>query len=108
MAATGVLYEKLISSLVADDPEMADIVREFVVGLEQRAREFEAAYAAADWGRLRTLAHQLKGAGGSYGFPNLSRLGAEMEQAFQRRSSERVAEFLSELKLLTRAALAGL
>lgn len=108
MRGMATVPEKLVSALVVEDPEMADIVREFVGGLANRAREMGAALSAQDWDRLRTLAHQLKGAGGSYGYPDLSRLGADMEKTLAGQRGVPFAAWLEELSALIRAAEAGL
>ncbi|MBI5863484.1 MAG: Hpt domain-containing protein, partial [Planctomycetes bacterium] len=73
----------LVSQLLADDPDLRDIVVEFVDGLSTRIAELNSAHEKLDWERLKTLAHQLKGAGGSYGYPDITTLGAEMETAFR-------------------------
>jgi len=100
--------DKLISDLLADDPDMIDLVEEFVEALPSRIEELKQAYEQLDWDQLATLAHQLKGAGGSYGYPPLSSLGATMEQAFKQHSAEQFAEWLGQLEKLVAAAKAGL
>lgn len=40
-----------------------------------------ALLAASDFGSLAKLSHNLKGSGKSYGFPELTRLGASLEQS---------------------------
>jgi len=100
--------EKIVSDLLADDPDMYDLVQEFVDGLGGRIGEFKQAYEQSDWDQLATLAHQLKGAGGSYGYPDLSSLGATMEQAFRAHSADQFAVWLDQLDHLIQAARAGL
>ena len=100
--------DKLISDLLADDPDMIDLVEEFVEALPSRIEELKQAYERLDWDQMATLAHQLKGAGGSYGYPPLSSLGATMEQAFKQHSAEQFADWLAQLEKLVAAAKAGL
>ncbi len=100
--------EKIVSDLLADDPDMYDLVQEFVDGLGSRIDEFKQAYDQSNWDQLATLAHQLKGAGGSYGYPDLSSLGATMEQAFRNHSADQFSTWLSRLDGLIQAARAGL
>ncbi len=99
---------KLTSLLIEEDPELRDVVEEFVEGLNQRAEELHAAHEQQDWDLLVTLAHRLKGAGGSYGYPDISSLGAEMERQFKAQQAENFATFVDQLKQLTAAASAGL
>ena len=63
----------------ASDPEMRDIVTLFVDDLGRRADSLRAAFAAGARGRLRTLAHQLRGSAGGYGFPGIGNAAANLE-----------------------------
>lgn len=99
---------RLVSRLIEDDPELADIVVEFVSALPNRVQNLENAWREQAWDRLTTIAHQLKGAGGSYGYPALSALGATMEQGFKTQSVDDFDLWLAELKNLVAAARAGL
>jgi HPt (histidine-containing phosphotransfer) domain-containing protein len=98
----------LVSTLISEDPELADIVREFVDGLDVRLAEFRAAHEAMDWAALAKLAHRLKGAGGSYGYPDLTDLGKRMEDAFNNRTAADFAGWMQKLADLSAAAKAGL
>lgn len=98
----------LRSQLLADDPDMRDIVEEFVDNLSSRFANLKSAHEKLEWEQLRTLAHQLKGAGGSYGYPDISRLGAMMEAAFNKQEATQFAAWMDELASLIAAARAGL
>jgi HPt (histidine-containing phosphotransfer) domain-containing protein len=100
--------EKLVSLLVVEDPDMRDVVEEFVAGLHERLTELRQAHEQMDWELLTTLAHRLKGAGGSYGYPDISRLCADMERNFRAHQGADFSEYLQRLAALTAAAKAGL
>jgi len=68
-----------IRSEFADDPEMVELVAMFVAELGERVERIGAALDAEDWKALSSLAHQLKGAGGGYGFPSISESAARLE-----------------------------
>lgn len=99
---------RLVSTLLAEDPEMRDLVEQFVDGLSERIRELQAAFAASDWNTLERTAHRLKGAGGSYGYPAITELAARMEAEFKARRGERFADWIAALEQLIAAARAGL
>ena len=99
---------RLISQLMVDDPEMTDIVVEFVAELPARIAEIREAHRALDWELLRNCAHRLKGAGGSYGYPKLSTVAASMEATFAERRDDRFSDLLAQLTDLAEAAKAGL
>ncbi len=72
-----------IRSIYEDDPDMMEIVVEFVGELPQRVADLECYYEAGETSQLQTLAHQLKGAGGGYGFPQITEAAASLEQALK-------------------------
>jgi signal transduction histidine kinase/DNA-binding response OmpR family regulator len=96
------LSGKIVTSTLADDdPDLQEIVRQFVRDLPDRSSALLRAAQTSDAETLKRLAHQLKGAGGSYGFPGITDAAAAVEQA--------LAEGLDDAVLRTRVeALAGL
>jgi HPt (histidine-containing phosphotransfer) domain-containing protein len=98
----------LISQLLQEDPELRDIVEEFIDGLTVRLEELKAAYAQLDFEQLATLAHRLKGAGGSYGYPDISQLCANLEQQFRAHDAANFDTQLAQLEQLAQAAVDGL
>jgi HPt (histidine-containing phosphotransfer) domain-containing protein len=82
---------------LASDPELADLVALFVTELPARLDEMRAAHGRGQWELLRGLAHQLKGAGGSYGFPQLTSAAAELECAARDRDAGRMVAALQSL-----------
>lgn len=99
---------KLTSHLLQNDPDLRDVVEEFVDGLDERLRELAQAYDKLDWEALATLAHRLKGAGGSYGYPDISQLCAEMEQGFRTQQAGDFCAWVARLGELIEAARLGL
>jgi CheY-like chemotaxis protein len=67
-------------SAYADDPELADVLEAFVEGLPERMACIERALADHDVTGLVLLAHQLKGAAGSYGFPTIMEAAGQLER----------------------------
>jgi HPt (histidine-containing phosphotransfer) domain-containing protein len=98
----------LVSELLVEDPDLRDLVEEFVDGLTERAAEFRQAFEELDWDKLARLAHQLKGAAGSYGYPDLGSLGATMEAGFSTRSADQFTDWMAQLEELIGAAHKGL
>jgi len=68
-------------SQLAVDPGLAEIIELFVGELPGRVHAMRQATSAGDLPLVGCLAHQLKGAGGSHGFPHLSTLAREVERA---------------------------
>jgi HPt (histidine-containing phosphotransfer) domain-containing protein len=77
----GVPESNSIVSEFAADPDMTDLVKLFVEEMPQRIGALQESWergAAAD---LRRLAHQLKGACGGYGFPQVGLAAGVLESS---------------------------
>jgi CheY-like chemotaxis protein len=68
-----------LRSEYADDPDMRPIIDSFISMLPARASEMRALLEQRNAGELRRAVHQIKGAGGGYGFAGISVLAAEVE-----------------------------
>lgn len=63
------------------DPLIADLVPGFVARRFEDLEQLDRALAAEQFEEIRRVAHKMKGSGLSFGFPRISVLGAELEQA---------------------------
>ena len=107
MSTSTNVVEPLISEL-ADDPDMLDLVNEFIDELPKRAEAIVACGAAEDLATIRTLAHQLKGSAGGYGFPAITDAAAKVEQSARGNAELAViTEQINELATLCQRARAG-
>ncbi len=88
------------SELVREDSSFADIVVQFVEGLQERLDTMEAAINAADFESLRVVAHQIKGSGWGYGYPILSQQAAELEKRAKERVLDDCVAIFDDLKKL--------
>lgn len=79
---------KPIYSEYHDDEDMAEIVVEFIDDLQERIAEIEAMVQSGDGETLASLAHQIKGAAGGYGFPDLTDLAREVEDQLRAEPSQ--------------------
>ena len=70
-----------LRSEFADDPEMTELVALFLTELPQRLEAVSAAWRSRDCLTLRRMAHQLRGAGSGYGFPDVTAAAADVEAA---------------------------
>ena len=71
-------------SVFEHDPEMAEIVALFVAEMPDRIAELRQAVDAGDASAVQTIAHQLKGAGGGYGFEHLGEVAAATEHTLRK------------------------
>jgi HPt (histidine-containing phosphotransfer) domain-containing protein len=70
-------------SALGADPDFAEIVALFVDEMPVRIRDMQAHFGCANWDELARLAHQLKGAAGSYGFDQITPFAAGLEKAIR-------------------------
>jgi len=75
-------------STFGTDPDMVEIVDLFVGEMPERVASLQKCLADADLDNLRVVAHQLKGAGGSYGFQSITECAARVEGAIRSREPE--------------------
>ena len=88
--------ESPIISSLSDDPDLRDLVEEFVDTLQERVRSLEAAYRDGSIQDLTRIAHQLKGASGGYGFDTIAETAAGLEQSAKTANS--VSEVTRQLE----------
>jgi HPt (histidine-containing phosphotransfer) domain-containing protein len=70
-----------IYSLYREEPDFQELLDYFVTTAAERRVELQSLYESRSVDDLRVQAHQLKGAGGGYGYPGLSELAATLETA---------------------------
>jgi len=97
----------VLISEFADDPDLAELVAGFVDSLPEKVQVMQTALQAQDFEGLTRLAHQLKGAGGSYGFPSLTETAAELEAAAKAEDVEVAGLALGTLSGRCRSAVKG-
>jgi hypothetical protein len=74
-----------ITSEFAGDPDMAILIAEFVASLPGRAHAILDHINQGAIEQARTMAHQLKGAGGGYGFPQVTDAARAVDLAIRER-----------------------
>ncbi len=97
---------ELLYSSLGSHPGLGKIVTEFVEEMPERILDLRQATDATDWESLKRLAHQLKGAGGSYGFDELTSGARQLESAVdlgQESETQRAVEHLIDLCSRARA-----
>jgi CheY-like chemotaxis protein/HPt (histidine-containing phosphotransfer) domain-containing protein len=68
-----------IRSQYLDKPAVCRVLGEYVTGLPPQVAEIRDTLTRRDLNTLRRLVHQLRGSGGAYGFPDITRLATEAE-----------------------------
>ncbi len=103
---SGIVPESIYSEY-ADDTDLVDLIDEFVAGLKTDIEAMRSVMKDDDYGGLCRLAHQMKGAGGSYGYPMLTEASKALEEAAQGKDVEAVTIARKEFEMLCQAAGRG-
>lgn len=80
-----------------DDPEIAPLVPEFLDNRRAEVVMYRQALAGADYGRIQSAAHKMKGTGRGYGLEMISRLGDQLELAAHHKDVVAMARLVDEL-----------
>jgi CheY-like chemotaxis protein len=97
----------IVSSLLAEEPELADLVAGFVARLPVLIEELGGAHDAQDWAALKAKAHDLKAVGGGYGFPQVTDVAAKIEFEIAKKDTPGVATQIEKLRALGRRITSG-
>jgi HPt (histidine-containing phosphotransfer) domain-containing protein len=86
-----------ITSEFAEDADFQDLLEIFYDSLAEQRSELARAFAEKQWDELSRKSHQLKGAGGGYGFPGLTAAALALETASDRQQPWEIQEGLDDL-----------
>lgn len=81
----------------SDDPDYSELLNFFVDALPERLARLLEFQESGEIESLRELAHQLKGAGGGYGFPGLTEAARELESACKEKNQDLISKRLDQL-----------
>ena len=70
-----------------DDPEMAELAELFLEGLAARLVTIRRAWESGDLAQVRFGSHQLRGAAGGYGFPEIGEAAGLIEDLLRHADS---------------------
>ncbi len=80
------------------DAQIAALVPRFLAHRAADVGKLRAALADADFETIRVAAHGMKGAGGAYGFTEISRLGAALEEGARQRDAAAISALATSLE----------
>jgi CheY-like chemotaxis protein/HPt (histidine-containing phosphotransfer) domain-containing protein len=101
------MAEPLAPIRIEMPPGLESIVPPYLARRRKEVTEMAALLAASDFARLAILGHDLKGSAAGYGFPELTRLGAALEQFAKANDTQALGMGMTELRsYLSRVQLA--
>ena len=81
----------------SEDPDYSELLNFFVNALPERFARLLKLQETGEIELLKELAHQLKGAGGGYGFPGLTEAARELESACKETNMDLINKRLDQL-----------
>ena len=96
----------IISTLIAEEPDAAIIVLQYIDRLNERIAEIESAFQGEDWEVVAKQAHVLKNSA-TFGFSPLSTAGAALEVAAKSALKEEAGRLIQETKTICNRIIAG-
>jgi len=92
----------LQSTLPIEDPDFLEIVQEFSDRLQQQIGEMQKAWEHKELSELASLAHWLKGSGGTAGFSAFTSPAAKLEKLAKEKRLDEIAAALADVQDLGR------
>jgi len=89
-----------VVSRLADHPRLRPVVRKFALQMPARMEAIEQAWSVRDFASLASLAHWLKGSGGTTGFDAFTVPARTLEQLAKAKNEQQTAEIVAELRQL--------
>jgi CheY-like chemotaxis protein/HPt (histidine-containing phosphotransfer) domain-containing protein len=97
----------VVSKLVADEPEIADLVVEFIDSIPAMFDKIDHAAKNRDWENLKFEVHSLKGVGGGYGYPELTDIAGKIEFQIATKNQPEIDSLLETLDTYIQRIVAG-
>lgn len=97
-AGTAPKSEAKAEARTEDDPLMAELTQFFISDLAQRIQKFDADIKSRNIDEVVRFGHSLKGTAGSYGFPEFSKIGGEIEKIGKEGNWEAILQLQKRLQ----------
>ena len=82
---------------VVVDEELSAILPRYISNVRRNPAAIATALARGDFDTIRSLGHNMKGTGSSFGLPRVTQIGGDLEQAAKRQDPESIRQATEEL-----------
>lgn len=80
------------------DQELQEILNTFRAKLPTMVASIQQSALQKDWQQLQDISHKLKGLGGSFGYDNLTKISAEINNCARERVEDKLTLYIEDLK----------
>lgn len=84
--------------LIQVDPDLLELAEPYLAKRKEEITVLETLLKASDYPSIQSLAHKMKGVAASYGFEELSRLGAELEMEAKASNAAPMSQILGLIR----------
>tara|TARA_Y100000590_G_scaffold470750_1_gene669263 strand:+ start:31917 stop:32249 length:333 start_codon:yes stop_codon:yes gene_type:complete len=84
--------------IVKIDSDLEEIIPMFIDNRHKDLKELDEHLVSNDIQSIEVIAHKLAGNAGSYGFMDLSKVGASLEEACKEKNQEDIKKYILEYK----------
>src|SRR6266446_780265 len=85
-----------LQAIVPND--LADLIPAFLKNRNDELKMLREALAAGDFGKLLHVSNRMRGVGGSYGFPEISTLGARIEASVRSKDTKSLRDLIARYR----------
>ncbi|KPJ90015.1 MAG: hypothetical protein AMJ53_15095 [Gammaproteobacteria bacterium SG8_11] len=100
--------DPIVSTILHDEPEYADLIEVFVERLPPTVTKVQQLFNERQWPQFRKEIHDLKGMGGSYGFPMVTELAGQIGMELKEDNTDAVQSLLQELESISARIALGM
>ena len=80
------------------DADLEDLIPGFLENRQEDIKEIEQAVEQGNYEQIKLLGHSMKGSGGGYGFEEITRLGAIIEESAATEDSDMILECTKSMR----------
>jgi CheY-like chemotaxis protein/HPt (histidine-containing phosphotransfer) domain-containing protein len=96
-----------VFSGLLDEPDLAHLIEKFMAYLPATVESLIDAAKQQDWDTLKEKAHELKGLGGGYGYPEITQLAAKLEFQVLNKNQSEVDSLIASINTYSQRIYAG-
>jgi HPt (histidine-containing phosphotransfer) domain-containing protein len=85
--------------IVKVDPDLKDLIPSFMQSIEVELSYIESSVEKGEFDEVKRLAQGIKGSGGGYGFHEVTKLGADIEEAAAKQDVDTIAAKVHSIRV---------
>ena len=84
--------------IIYADPDISDLIPGFLENRHKDIKTISEALGKKEYDAIRLIGHSMKGSGAGYGFDDLSKIGAALEEAAEKKEALSIQKELAKVE----------